>query len=111
MAYSPYNEALDMIDNSSGGRVGYRITYQDAGVEISQLIPNNTKQLYVAVDDKNARLKLSFQQTGTLDNGLNDYITVEYGNSYFRTGLDLNDKTLYLNSNKGSLTIEIEAWV
>jgi hypothetical protein len=33
------------------------------------------------------------------------------GNSYFREGLKLVGKTLYFQSNKAGVTVEIEAWV
>lgn len=108
---NPLSVEAVISENSPQSRISYRNSYATAGVEDSQLLPDNTKKLYIAVSDKRAKLKISLQEDGTIDLGVNDYTTIEVGNSYFREGLKLTGKTLYYQANKDNLVIEIEAWV
>lgn len=98
-------------DNAPQNRIAYRNTYPSSNVEASQLLPDNTKKLYISVADKKAKLKVSFEEDGTIDIGENTYTTVDLGNCYFREGLRLIGKTLYYQANRDNLVIEIEAWV
>ena len=92
-------------------RFGYRIAYPVANTETSFSIPANTKKLYVAVERKDAILRVSFVANGTDPSLANDFLTVEYGNSYWREGIKLVGKTMYYRANKGGIIVEIEAWV
>jgi len=108
---NPLSVEATIAENAPKDRYGFRKNYTTANVEESQIIPNNTKKLYIAVADKAAKLRISFSENGTIDAIGNDYITVEYGNSYFRENLKLVNKTLYYQASKAGIQIEIETWV
>lgn len=109
---NPFPVLATISDNAPKNRFTYRKIYTTANIENSQVLPENTKKLYVNISsDKKARLKVSLVENGTIDNMVNDYITLEVGCSYFREGLRLTGKTLYYQANRDNLVIEIEAWV
>lgn len=89
----------------------FRLTYTTANTEISQALPENTKQLSVWVDGYYALLRISFVENGTFDGGGANYIPVALGNSYDIRNVKLKNKTLYLQTDKDDQVIIIEAWV
>lgn len=107
---NPLNVEATVNQNLAQNRFGYRKNYTTADVEESQLLPNNTRKLYIAVADKSAKLRVSFQENGTLISGSNDFVTVEYGNSYFLENVKLVNKTIYYQASKSNIEIEIETW-
>lgn len=110
-ADNPFPVEATVSDNAPQNRFAFRIPYPAADTEVAQVIPNNTKKLYIAVDGLAAKLRVSFTLNGTIESGVNNFTTVHMGNSYFREGLKLIGKTLYFQANKGNTVIEIEAWV
>ena len=88
----------------------FRIPYPTAGVEVSQVIPDNTKKLFVSIVGKRGVLRLSFITGGTVDGPTENYVVVEMGCSYDRENITLIGKTLYFQTNKSGCTIEMEAW-
>lgn len=106
---NPFPVLATVSDNAPQNCFIFRIPYATAGVEQTQVIPNNTKKLYVSIVDLNAKLRVSFTENGTIDGG--NYITEYIGNKYEREGLKLVNKTLYYQANKSDVIIEIEAWV
>lgn len=113
----PYDEdnpipvEATISDNAPQNVFVYRNSYATAGEEDSQIIPNNTKQLYVSIVGKMGKMRTSFDSNGTVDGPSATYITTELGCSYDREGLKLIGKTLYYQANKSDVIIEIEAWV
>lgn len=105
--------------NSGGGGGGgiqpssssiiYRITYPTANAEQSQLLPVGTRQIYIAPEKADAKMRISWNPGGTSDLN-NDYRTVQVGNSYDRMDLELSNKTVYFSASKNNLIIEIEVW-
>lgn len=108
---NPFPVLATVSDNAPANRFAFRVAYPTANVEMAQLIPANTKKLYIAVEGLSARLRVSFTLNGTIEADVNNFTTVHMGNSYFREGLKLVGKTLYFQANKGNTVIEIEAWV
>lgn len=107
---NPLPVEATISDNAPQNLFVYRRAYITAGVEASQLIPSNTKKLFVSIAGKNGVMRTSFTSGGTNDPS-GDYVTTETGNSYDREGLKLIGKTLYYQANKDNVIIEIEAWV
>lgn len=111
---NPFPVEATITESRVQNRFIYRIVYPTAGNEQSQILPNNTKKLHIAAignsTQKSAKMRISFIQNGTLDIN-NNYTTVKKGNAYFREGLKLQNKTLYFQTDKNNIVVEIEAWV
>jgi hypothetical protein len=110
-AENPLPVLATVSDNAPQSRFAFRVVCPAADTEMAQIIPNNTKKLYVGIQDLSAKLRVSFTLNGTIEAGVNNFTTIQMGNSYFREGLKLVGKTLYFQSNKAGVTVEIEAWV
>lgn len=111
---NPFPVEATLSDNAPGTPSIIRIAYPTKDVEASYLIPNNTKKIKVSVVDLNAKLRVAYEENGTIDvddGGSERYATVYLGNSYCKDGVKLVNKTLYYQANKDNLIIEIEAWV
>lgn len=108
---NPFPVLATVSDNAPQNRYSFRVPYPSATIEQSQLLPNNTKKLYIAISDLSAKLRIDFTPNGTITETGNTFTTVHVGNSYCREGLKLIGKTLYFQANRDNLVIEIEAWV
>ena len=77
-----------------------------ADTEFSQALPNKTKMLIIKSRDPRARIQytLTSGESGT------KYVTIPIGTERILTFIDLSSATLYLQVNKSSTVIEIEAW-
>lgn len=84
----------------------YNIEADVANQEYSQLLPDHTGSILIRVRDGRAKLQLSFNsgETGT------KFITVEYGNNFFVSGVDLIGKSIYFQVNKPDQVVEILTW-
>jgi len=99
-----------LSDTSPQHPIIYRIDYPLANVEMSQVIPDNTKQLSVSIVGKAGKMRLAYVAGGTVDGVGASYVTVEVGCSYDRENIKLIGKTLYFQTNKNNVILELEAW-
>lgn len=84
----------------------FNVDAPDANTEYTQILPDHTGALLIRVRDGQARLQLSFNsgESGT------KYITCEYGNNFYVSGVDLVGKSIYFQSNKPGKVVEILVW-
>lgn len=108
---NPLPVLATISDNAPTTVYVYRVPYPTADVEMSQIIPDNTKKIRIALENLDGRLRVSYATNGTIDAGGNDYITTHVGNSYMRETVKLINKTVYFQTNKSDVIIEIECWV
>jgi hypothetical protein len=74
-----------------------------AATEVSQTITDDTKSLIIRSRDKTAQLQLAFTATESATK----YITIRPSTVLTLDQLQLTSKTLYVQSDKGSNTVEI----
>lgn len=82
-------------------------TVATKNVEVTQLLPNDTKKFRIGVRDHKAQLRLAYGvgETATL------YKTISRGSLWISEDIDIADgTTLYLLSSQDNIVIEIEVW-
>ena len=84
----------------------YNLALTDADTEYEQLIPLKTVKVLIRSRDNN-EIKLAYTEN---ESGTN-YITIPAGSGgKWIEGLELNEKTLYMQSPSAGGTVEIEVW-
>jgi hypothetical protein len=84
----------------------YNISLLLAGTEYSQVLSDGTKKLTIRVRDGGANLRIAFVSGDTAIK----YITVKKGACYSEDNLDLDNVTVYLQSDTAGKTAEILEW-
>lgn len=107
---NPLPVAAQLADGRATSVVKFRVDYPIADTEMFVILPSSTKRIYMAPENVDAKMRVSFTLNGTTDVG-DDYTTVHVGNSYDRNDIKLTGKILYFQANKPGLVIEVEAWV
>ncbi len=98
-------ETVNVSVNPSSTPTIYNLSAPTSGVEVSQALTDNTKQLLVRVRGASMQIAFVSGQSGT------NFITIPAGASLFLKDLKTNSLTLYLQTNKNGQTIEIMEWV
>ena len=83
----------------------YTITLTSADTEYSQTIPSNTKQLTFQCRDYNA-IRFAFT-SGKVAGPKEPYFTLESGQTFTLSHLDLTSKTIYFASSTAGAVVEL----
>jgi hypothetical protein len=85
----------------------YNINVAAANVEMSQVLPNNSQNFMVRVRDDKSSLKIGFVPGSTATT----YINMPRGTNFTSPSVDVpNNFTVYFNSPKANVIIEILVW-
>lgn len=76
-------------------------------MEISQILPNNTKRYTIKARNGKSKVKLAFSSGDTINN----YISIERGFIWDSHAVDVpNGHTIYLNTTVDDVDIEFNIW-
>jgi hypothetical protein len=98
------------IGSESGTIVGgtpiiYNLSMASANTEYSQAIDYATKAIYVKMRVfADSKIAFTNGESGT------NYLTIESGGFLFKEGIDLINKTIYIQSNASNQIAEIIVW-
>jgi len=84
----------------------FNVSCPNAGVEYSQLLPNNTAQIQLKARNSQAKLQLAWI-SGTTST---TFLTLTPGSIYTLDSVKLTNKTVYFNSSKDNTIVEILTW-
>lgn len=94
--------------STAGTPTIYNVSALLANTEYSQALSANTKQFLIQCRSGDAKMRIAFASGATTSG---PYITIRAGNALFIDAVSLSGKTIYVQSNKASQTIEILEWV
>jgi len=78
-----------------------------SNTEVAFLLPDGIKKIKIR-SRKITRLRVAWEENETANDG--KYISVPLGGWYSLDGIDTQNKTIYLRSNKPNTKLEVEIW-
>ena len=78
-----------------------------SNTEVAFVLPDGIKKLIIR-SRKITRLRISWEAGETANDG--NYISVPLGGVYTKDGINTENKTIYIRSNKSNTKLEVEAW-
>jgi len=99
--------SISKAQEPGGSPTIYHVSAPTANTEVLQALPDGTKQVEVVVESLNASAQFAYTAT---ESGT-DYFIIPAGTAHKDSGLNLINKTLYIQTDKNSQTIIVKVWV
>ena len=103
---NPLPVSATVVPTIVGTPAMFNVSCPTAGIEYSQLLPNNTAQMQLRARNSGAKLQLAW----TLGNSNSEFLTLIPGNIYVLESVKLTNKSIYFTSNKNNTVVEILSW-